>query len=95
MPLSCVLEAMLLHPPIERATAEPQCFGSLAHIALKTLKSFANEKRLDGLEVEFLEIVGLRTLEIKPEVGRLNLVSVTHQHRAFKRVIELASHFIS
>src|SRR5579884_1435507 len=36
------LEPIFFHPPIQRATAQTQCFGSLAHVALKALQGFAD-----------------------------------------------------
>jgi hypothetical protein len=41
-PLDCGLEAMLFHPPVERAATETKGLGGLADVSLKALQGLAD-----------------------------------------------------
>jgi len=49
------LEAILLHPPVQRAAAQSERLGSLADVALVTLESFADQHGLYRFETEIFQ----------------------------------------
>ena len=79
---------MLLHAPVQRATAQAKRFGGLTDVSLETLQGFTDKNRFHRLETELFEICGLRTLQVQSQISRLYLFAPAHEHGALHRVIE-------
>jgi hypothetical protein len=86
----CGLEPIFLHPAVERAAAEAEGFGGLAHVSLGALQCLADENRFHGFEAELFEILALRTKHVEAEVGALNLAAAAHQDGALESVLQFA-----
>ena len=88
--LPCGLEAILLHPAVESATAQSQSFRGMANIPLRALQRFADQNGLHRFQAEFFQVLTLSAGEIEAQVGSLNLIAAAHEDSTFECVFQFA-----
>src|SRR5882757_5333442 len=81
-------DSILLHPAIERSTAQSQGFCRMADIAARTRESLANENTFHGFEAQLVETLGGGADLAQAKVGGLYTGTAGHEHGAFNCVIE-------
>src|ERR1700734_138529 len=63
------LEAILLHPTIERAATEAEGLGGLGHVSLGASERLLDKNGFDGFEAKVIETLRRRSLRIQTEIG--------------------------
>src|SRR5689334_19353638 len=80
---------MMLEPPVERASAQAERLGRLAHVPAVPLECLADQHALDLLERQVLEPSG-RAPAAEAEIGGTNQRAVGQEHGALQRMVQLA-----
>src|SRR6202051_1148517 len=81
-------DSILLHPAIERSTAQSQSFCRMAAVASRTRHSLANENPFYRFEAQLVEALGGGANLAQAKVGGLYARTAGHEHGAFNCVIE-------
>src|SRR5215211_4702799 len=79
---------MMLETPVERAPAESQHLGGLAHVAAVAFERLPDQDALDLLERQVLE-PGSASASTEPQIGLAKMRALRQQHRALDGVVEL------
>src|SRR5882724_3327400 len=84
------LQAVSLEAPIERAAAEAERLGRLAHVAVEARHRFLDEEPFDVLEAHVLDARGRIAIDPQPQLAEANRGALRHQHAALDGMVELA-----
>src|ERR1700674_5205629 len=84
------LEAIALQPPVERTARQAEGLGGPAHVPVEAAERLLDQEALDILEAHVVEAGLPSPPRPEPQVLRLELGPVGHEHGTLHRVVQLA-----